>query len=45
VVLPKNAPVMARGGSARSVSAVQRPAAAAPVKRQAMNLTVSQSVN
>jgi lipoprotein-anchoring transpeptidase ErfK/SrfK len=45
VVLPKSAPVMARGGSSRSVSAVQRPAAAAPVKRQAMNLTAPSSVN
>ena len=40
VVLPKNAPVMARGGSARSVSSHQRPAA--PAKRQAMTLTGSQ---
>jgi lipoprotein-anchoring transpeptidase ErfK/SrfK len=42
VVLPKNAPVMARGGSARSVSSQPRPAAATAAKRQAMNLTGSQ---
>jgi lipoprotein-anchoring transpeptidase ErfK/SrfK len=45
VVLPKNAPVMARGGdsrtgtTARPAGAPPRPAAAAPSGRQAMNLT------
>ena len=45
VVLPKNAPVMARGGdtrigiAARPVGMHPRPAAAAPSGRQAMNLT------
>jgi lipoprotein-anchoring transpeptidase ErfK/SrfK len=41
VVLPKNAPVMARGGEGRTVrpiGAPLRPAAAAPSGRQAMNL-------
>lgn len=42
VVLPKNAPVMARGGSARSVSNQPRPAPAVSAKRQAMTLTGSQ---
>lgn len=45
VVLPKSAPVMARGGSARSAGIHQRPAAAAPMKRQASNLTAPSSVN
>ncbi|WP_334390880.1 L,D-transpeptidase [Bradyrhizobium sp. AZCC 2262] len=45
VVLPKHAPVMARGGdgrtgiTARPVATYPRPAAAAPSGRQAMNLT------
>ena len=45
VVLPKNAPVMARGGegrTARPVGAPLRPAAAAPSGRQAMNLVAPQ---
>ena len=46
VVLPKNAPVMARGGDSRSgltarpVGAHPRPVALTPSGRQAMNLTV-----
>ena len=46
VVLPKNAPVMARGGDSRSgltarpVGAYPRPVALTPSGRQAMNLTV-----
>jgi hypothetical protein len=45
VVLPKNAPVMARGGdggigiTARAVGTHPRPVATAPSGRQAMNLT------
>jgi hypothetical protein len=45
VVLPKNAPVMARGGDSRSgiaarpAGAYPRPVAATPSGRQAMNLT------
>ena len=45
VVLPKNAPVMARGGdtrrgiTARPAGAHPRPAATVPSGRQAMNLT------
>jgi lipoprotein-anchoring transpeptidase ErfK/SrfK len=45
VVLPKNAPVMARGGDGRTVRPVgahQRPVAAAPSGRQAMNLMAPQ---
>jgi lipoprotein-anchoring transpeptidase ErfK/SrfK len=48
VVLPKHAPVMARGGdtrtgiAARPVAAHPRPVAAAPSGRQAMNLTAPQ---
>ena len=47
VVLPKNAPVMARGGDgrtgvARSVGTYPRPLAAVPQGRQAMNLTAPQ---
>jgi len=48
VVLPKNAPVMARGGDSRSgitarpASAHPRPVAAAPSGRQALNLTAPQ---
>jgi lipoprotein-anchoring transpeptidase ErfK/SrfK len=48
VVLPKHAPLMARGGetrthiSVRPVSASPRPVAAASSGRQAMNLTASQ---
>jgi lipoprotein-anchoring transpeptidase ErfK/SrfK len=48
VVLPKNAPVMARGGDGRSgitarpVATHPRPAAAAPSGRQALNLTAPQ---
>jgi hypothetical protein len=48
VVLPKHAPVMARGGdtrtgiTARPVGTHSRPAAAAPSGRQALNLTAPQ---
>jgi lipoprotein-anchoring transpeptidase ErfK/SrfK len=47
VVLPKNAPVMARGGdsrtgAARSVDTYPRPLSAVPQGRQAMNLTAPQ---
>jgi lipoprotein-anchoring transpeptidase ErfK/SrfK len=47
VVLPKNAPVMARGGDgrigvARSVGTYPRPLSAVPQGRQAMNLTAPQ---
>ncbi|WP_334514017.1 L,D-transpeptidase [Bradyrhizobium sp. AZCC 1693] len=48
VVLPKNAPVMARGGDSRSgivarpAGAHPRPVAATPSGRQAMNLTAPQ---
>ncbi|WOH65686.1 L,D-transpeptidase [Bradyrhizobium sp. BWA-3-5] len=45
VVLPKNAPVMARGGDGRPVRPVgmaPRPAVTAPSGRQAMNLLVPQ---
>jgi lipoprotein-anchoring transpeptidase ErfK/SrfK len=48
VVLPKNAPVMARGGdtrtgiAARSAGTHPRPVATMPSGRQAMNLTASQ---
>jgi len=48
VVLPKNAPVMARGGdgrtgiTARPVASHPRPVATAPSGRQALNLTAPQ---
>ncbi len=45
VVLPKHAPVMARGGdgrTARSAAAISRPVATTSTGRQAMNLTASQ---
>jgi lipoprotein-anchoring transpeptidase ErfK/SrfK len=48
VVLPKNAPVMARGGDSRTVISVRpanrhpRPVATTPSGRQAMNLTTQQ---
>jgi lipoprotein-anchoring transpeptidase ErfK/SrfK len=44
VVLPKNAPVMARGGDSRSrpASAHPRPVALTPSGRQALNLTTPQ---
>ena len=45
VVLPKHAPVMARGGdgrTARSATAIPRPVATTSTGRQAMNLTASQ---
>jgi hypothetical protein len=49
VVLPKNAPVMARGGgdsrtgfTARPVAVHPRPVATAPSGRQALNLTAPQ---
>jgi lipoprotein-anchoring transpeptidase ErfK/SrfK len=49
VVLPKNAPVMARGGDSRSgivarpAGALPRPVALTPSGRQAMNLTAPQA--
>ena len=49
VVLPKNAPVMARGGDSRSGIAARpagahpRAVAATPSGRQAMNLTAPQA--
>jgi hypothetical protein len=45
VVLPKNAPVMARGGEGRTVRPVgtqPRPAVTGPTGRQAMNLMAPQ---